>query len=730
MLLSGTLADLDLPSIAAMTSLGRTSLRLELRESSGDLIGTMVLKAGRVVSATAGGVRGRDALRVIMRSASDTRFQLAHEPLDFAMSSALASVDELPHFARGTTGASPVPRLPTDEGDDRDGNDRDREGTLSLKPGSRPRAAPRARVAMMQGRLDEFDLLTLIQTIGVSRQLVEIEIRDRAGMTLGAVRIKSGKLVSARAGSATGVDAVAALSRAAEGVQFAAFRVAADPEQLGELASVAELGLRLNGAAPQPRGPSPSVESRSRRDRVVMQGALADFDLPTLLHTVGCSRQHCALEVGDEHAIHGTICVKSGIVVSATAGSLTGIPAVQHLIASPRSDRFRLIQLTGESPDQVPLGPVGHILLHVNAPAPAPRPPAPAPRPSTSTGGTAPSAVDRAPTTRAEGLPVMEGRLSDFDVRTVLEVLAATRQHARLQIFDPGQPPLGDVTVKAGWILSSQAGALRGKQALTFLLGASPRLQFRVLTLAEGVSAPALLGPVQEVLGGLPGPRRALPEKSTRILRWAIPISFALGGTIVFLVTRGGTTTRGVAPSDTPAAQHAPPPPAEAAAPKPAEPAPAATPPAPLAPSPAPPAASAPTEAPAQPPGAAAPTAAPSPPTASAPPSEAPSPPAASAPSEPPPAPANESPAPAEPSDDASPPAPADSPSGRSVKAAQAAMKQLGYDPGPVDGFFGRQTRNAILRFQRSQHLRATGALDPETWSAIVAQLMAHRSRP
>ena len=173
MLLSGTLADLDLPSIAAMTSLGRTCLRLELRQSSGDLIGTMVLKAGRVVSATAGGVRGRDALRVIMRSASDTRFQLAHEPLDFAMASALASVDELPHFARGTTGASPIPRLPTDD-DDGDGDDRDREGTLSLKPGSPPRTASpaRARVAMMQGRLDEFDLLTLIQTVGLGRQLV------------------------------------------------------------------------------------------------------------------------------------------------------------------------------------------------------------------------------------------------------------------------------------------------------------------------------------------------------------------------------------------------------------------------------------------------------------------------------------------------------------------------------------------------------------------------------
>jgi peptidoglycan hydrolase-like protein with peptidoglycan-binding domain len=76
------------------------------------------------------------------------------------------------------------------------------------------------------------------------------------------------------------------------------------------------------------------------------------------------------------------------------------------------------------------------------------------------------------------------------------------------------------------------------------------------------------------------------------------------------------------------------------------------------------------------------------------------------------------------PPDDASPPA------GVTIRTAQAALRQLGYDPGTIDGVLGQQTRAVILRFQRAQHLRATGALDPETWSAIAAQLMAHRSRP
>jgi hypothetical protein len=627
-----------------MTSLGRTRLRLELRASSGDLIGSLVLKAGRVVSATAGEVRGRDALRVILRSASDARFQLAHEPLDFVLSSALASVDELRHLARGTAASPPAPRPASRRGgddDDTDDTDDDteayREATRSREAGARPRTAPPApaRIAMMQGRLDEFDLVTLLQTVGVGRQLVEIEVRDRAGMPLGAVRVKSGKLVAAHAGEASGIGAVSALSRAAEGFEFAAYRVVTGPRPLGELASVAELDTRGAGDV--------------RRDRVVMEGSLSDFDLPTLLHTIGCSSQHCALEIGDDRAIRGAICVKSGIVVSASAGPLTGVAAVQHLIAAPRGGRFRLIQRAGELPDEAPLGPVGHVLLHADAPAP-PRPPA-SPRPPT-----APAAAP------AEGLLVMEGSLADFDVRTVLEVLAATRQHARLQVVDPGQAALGEVTLKAGWILSSQAGALRGKQALAFLLAAPPRLQFRVLTAAEAVAGAAPLGQVHEVLVGLPTRRAAGREASTRILRWAIPISFALGGTIVFLVTRGGTTTRPTALRD-PQAQHQAPP---------AEPATSSTAPDPTA----------------------------APPTA------------------------RELPVPAP--GDASPPA---DPVGRRIQTAQTALQQLGYEPGPADGILGRRTRGAILRFQRAQHLRATAALDPETWSAIAAQLMARRSR-
>ncbi|TMQ05312.1 MAG: DUF4388 domain-containing protein, partial [Deltaproteobacteria bacterium] len=340
-LLSGTLADLDLASIAQVTSLGRTSLRLELRTRSGELIGRLVLKAGRVVSASAGGVHGRDALRVLMTAASDTRFELAREPLDFALSSALGSVADLGALQRAPLGSTRQPAIA-------------RPPRAATRPGPTPQAA--VRIEMMQGRLDEFDLLTLLQTLGVSRQLLEIEVRDRAGAPAGRISVKAGKVVSARAGDTAGFDAISQLVTSPRSFQFAAFRVVGDIGQVPELASVSEVSLRVAQAtAPQ-------------RNRVVMEGALSEFGIPALLQTVGCSRQHCALEIHDHRAISGAIFLKAGVVLSARAGLLTGIPAIQHLMSSHPHDRFRLLHLADPAADQVPLGPISHILLELEAP--------------------------------------------------------------------------------------------------------------------------------------------------------------------------------------------------------------------------------------------------------------------------------------------------------------------------------------------------------------------------
>jgi hypothetical protein len=53
------------------------------------------------------------------------------------------------------------------------------------------------------------------------------------------------------------------------------------------------------------------------------------------------------------------------------------------------------------------------------------------------------------------------------------------------------------------------------------------------------------------------------------------------------------------------------------------------------------------------------------------------------------------------------------------VKEAQQALKTNGYDPGPVDGIMGPQTREAIKNFQNAKGLQATGTLDSHTAQSL-----------
>jgi putative peptidoglycan binding protein len=177
------------------------------------------------------------------------------------------------------------------------------------------------------------------------------------------------------------------------------------------------------------------------------------------------------------------------------------------------------------------------------------------------------------------------------------------------------------------------------------------------------------------------------PDAATRALRWAIPLAFLLGGAIVFVIVRGGSVEPRAAPASRPAPATAP-----------TEEGPRDR---------APPAAT-----PAQPAPASADSQRGSGSGSSMELTEVPP--------TPPPAPA----APPSGSQTLPPPAPARRSLGVSIQIAQTALQRLGYDPGPIDNSYGPQTRIAIMKFQRSQHLPVTGVLDRDTWSAIVGQLM------
>ena len=56
---------------------------------------------------------------------------------------------------------------------------------------------------------------------------------------------------------------------------------------------------------------------------------------------------------------------------------------------------------------------------------------------------------------------------------------------------------------------------------------------------------------------------------------------------------------------------------------------------------------------------------------------------------------------------------------GDEVEALQASLKAKGYDPGPVDGIFGRQTEKAVRQYQQIMGLGVDGIVGPETGASL-----------
>jgi len=76
----------------------------------------------------------------------------------------------------------------------------------------------------------------------------------------------------------------------------------------------------------------------------------------------------------------------------------------------------------------------------------------------------------------------------------------------------------------------------------------------------------------------------------------------------------------------------------------------------------------------------------------------------------------------ARPSGEAAPPAP------RFVREAQRALRDLGYQPGPLDGVVGHRTKAALTRYQRAEQIQVTGRLDSETMVRLDIQQRLFRA--
>ena len=58
-----------------------------------------------------------------------------------------------------------------------------------------------------------------------------------------------------------------------------------------------------------------------------------------------------------------------------------------------------------------------------------------------------------------------------------------------------------------------------------------------------------------------------------------------------------------------------------------------------------------------------------------------------------------------------------------SVKQIQKALKNAGFNPGPVDGRCGTQTRLAVKEFQKVNNLNTDGKVGKQTWALLEPYL-------
>jgi murein L,D-transpeptidase YcbB/YkuD len=53
------------------------------------------------------------------------------------------------------------------------------------------------------------------------------------------------------------------------------------------------------------------------------------------------------------------------------------------------------------------------------------------------------------------------------------------------------------------------------------------------------------------------------------------------------------------------------------------------------------------------------------------------------------------------------------------VRAHQQALKDKGYDPGPIDGIYGPRTRAAVREYQKKEGLKVSGRFDDDTMGRL-----------
>ncbi len=63
---------------------------------------------------------------------------------------------------------------------------------------------------------------------------------------------------------------------------------------------------------------------------------------------------------------------------------------------------------------------------------------------------------------------------------------------------------------------------------------------------------------------------------------------------------------------------------------------------------------------------------------------------------------------------------------GTNVMEIQTLLKKIGYNPGPIDGIFGEETKRAVIQFQQMNNLIPNGIIDSNTYKRLERYLLGY----
>ena len=208
------------------------------------------------------------------------------------------------------------------------------------------------RTTVMEGSLSEFDLSSVIQVVSIGRQYTGVELFDELGNIVGTLFLKSGKIIEAKSGALSGLEAVNTLLRGSRKRRFSVYRTEPYADIKSPVGSVGEVLLKMMQS-----------EASSPERIAVMEGSLSEFDLLTVLQVISIGRQFTGVEVHDPAGRPlGRIELKAGKVVSARSDHLHGVDAIRRLLRSPKDSRFIVHRSTAEVGEHY-LGSLAQILM-------------------------------------------------------------------------------------------------------------------------------------------------------------------------------------------------------------------------------------------------------------------------------------------------------------------------------------------------------------------------------